>query len=194
MNSIKIIFAGLLVLLLGAIILIALNQNKTPMLGDAHEHSDFKVYLNNEAFDFSQDTYMSKKPGSDEQLSPFVHLHDNIGYIIHKHIQGVTLGEFFNTLNMKFSSTCFILDNDTEYCNDKDNTIKMYVNGKINNKFEKYEFKDLDRILITYGNENESIIKKQIESVTDEACIQSEKCPERGKPNPESSCTTTGKC
>ena len=77
--------------------------------------------------------------------------------------------------------------------NDK-KTLKMYINGELNKEFSNYEFKDLDKILISYGNEDEKQIKKQIDSVTDKACIQSEKCPERGLPTPEASCSSNEIC
>ena len=61
-------------------------------------------------------------------------------------------------------------------------------------KFSKCQTIDLDKILISYGNEDEKQIKKQIDSVTDKACIQSEKCPERGLPTPEASCSSNEIC
>ncbi len=53
---------------------------------------------------------------------------------------------------------------------------KLYVNGKENAAFLAYEPQDLDRILITDG---------VIADIADDACIYSEKCPERGKPPSE---------
>jgi hypothetical protein len=49
--------------------------------------------------------------------------------------------------------------------------------------FGDYEFTDLDRILITYGDM--AGVADQISSVSDLACMYSEKCPERGTPPTE---------
>lgn len=155
---------------------------------EVHDHADFKVYINGEAYDFSREQFMTN---DNHTLSNFAHLHDDEGNIFHKHAAGVTLGFFFKTLGITFNSTCFVAD-ENQYCNDGEKTLKMYVNGVQNNKFEKYEFSDLDRILITYGNDDEETIKQQIESVTDESCIQSGKCPDRGHPGDESSCSKEG--
>lgn len=163
------------------------KSQEPPVLGDVHKHADFKVYINGEAYNFSQEKYMSSK---NKTLSNFIHLHDMDGTIIHQHMSTITLGQFFQSLEMKFNETCFVLDNGTSYCNNQEKTLKFYVNGKINHQFGKYEFNDLDRILISYGSEDESIINKQIESVTDNGCIQSKKCPEKGEPGDESSCAT----
>jgi len=43
-------------------------------------------------------------------------------------------------------------------------------------EFEKYNPNDLDRILITYGPNNDDV-SKQVESVSKHACIFSEGCP-----------------
>lgn len=169
------IFAGVLAFM-------RFTNNQTP---DAiHLHADFKIYLNGQAYNFTQDKYMSSEG---HHLSERTHLHDMNGNIIHVHAFGVTLGEFFNSLGMKFNSTCFRLDNGTEYCNVVENKLMMFVNGQENSQMEKYEPKDLDRILVTYGS-NENEIQNQINSVTDVACIYSLKCPERGSPPNESSC------
>jgi len=161
------------------------NTNKIGILGDVHEHADFKLYLNGVEHNFFQERYMLSK---NKTISNFIHLHDMNGDIIHKHVKGIKLGFFFNTLKMKFNSTCFVLDNEVSYCNENDKTIKLYVNGIRNYKYENYEFRDLDKILITYSNETDKVIKEQINSVTNKSCIYSEKCPELGKPPEEASC------
>ncbi|MBI4895620.1 MAG: hypothetical protein HY831_03960 [Candidatus Aenigmarchaeota archaeon] len=150
-----------------------------------HLHSDFKVYLNGQAYNFTSEKYMSMEG---HHLSERTHLHDMNGDIIHIHAAGVSLGEFFNSSDIKFNSTCFVLNNGTSYCNSDNSKIKLYVNGIENIQMEKYNLKDLDRILITYGNESSEQIKSQIDGVTDVSCIYSLKCPERGSPPDESSC------
>lgn len=166
-------------------------ENSQPLLGDVHEHADFKVYLEGEAYDFAQDKYMS----SDEhKLSNFTHLHDGDGELIHKHMSTITLGDFFESLGMQFTAECFKLDGGSFYCNEGEKTLKMFVNGEHNNEFGDYELSDLDQILISYGDETDEEIQTQIASVGDRACIQSETCPERGAPSDESSCLSSGDC
>lgn len=194
-NSVKKLFITLALLTASVSFLAGCEEKEPPLLGDVHKHADFKVYIHGEAIDFAQQKYMSEPPDKGgNYLNPFFHLHDMEGGIIHQHMSGVKIGEFFTSLGMEFTSECFVLDDGTRYCNDADNTLKMYVNGQRNTQYGEYEFNDLDRILITYGNENEEEIKQQIESVGDESCIQSEKCPERGKPHDESSCVSSSDC
>ncbi len=145
-----------------------------------HSHADFKVYLNGDAYNFSQEKYM-------ERLEA-IHIHDMNGELIHIHERGVVLGNFFGSMGIGFNSSCFVLDDGTEYCSGGDKALNMYVNGKPNSEYGKYQIHDLDRILITYGSESQDAISQQIASVSDTACIFSEKCPERGSPPPEVGC------
>ena len=74
------------------------------------------------------------------------------------------IGQFFETLDMQFTSDCFVMDDGTKYCNDDKKMLAMYVNGQRNNDMANYEFNDLDQILITYGDETEEERTKQMES------------------------------
>jgi len=147
-----------------------------------HVHANFKVYLNGAAFDFSPDKYQSLN-GKD--IDEFIHLHDNKGDLIHIHKQGITLGEVFKSLGMTLTSTSFTDDNNHVYRNSEQYGLFMFVNGKPNTQFDKYVPQDLDRIAIIYGAETDPNMQKEIDSVADDACIYSLKCPERGKPPTE---------
>ncbi|MFM2357511.1 MAG: hypothetical protein RJA61_248 [Candidatus Parcubacteria bacterium] len=162
--------------LIQAEILKAPKVEAKPLGEKVHEHADFAVYLNGERFDFKPAKYQSSDTNP---LDPDAHLHDGNGDVTHKHRKGITLGYFFDTIGMKLDSQCFVTDNGKQYCNTRDKKLKMYVNGKENTMFGNYEFTDLDRILITYGDETG--VTDQITSISDDACLYSEKCPERGK-------------
>lgn len=164
--------------LIQAEILKAPQSSQAQSLGEkVHEHADFAVYLDGKKFDFTGGKYQSSEINP---LDSDAHLHDGNGDVTHKHRKGITLSYFFETIGMKFDNQCFVTDDGKEYCNTTDKKLKMYVNGKLNENFGSYEFTDLDRILISYGVEDEDTITRQITSLTDMACVYSEKCPERG--------------
>ena len=170
---------------------------------EVHYHADFLLYLNGVPYNFSQAKYMSAENGSD--LNQFIHIHDMNGKVIHLHRGGVTLGKFFNSLNMTFNPNCFVLDNGTAYCNSGSGSLKMYVqhlsednstnttrsgSWEQNYVMNNYQFNDLDRILITYGNETYTQIQEQMKSVGEDACLYSLNCPWKGKLDAnENSCT-----
>lgn len=148
-----------------------------------HTHADFRVYINNKAIDFSLNKYQSEE---DKPHDAFTHLHDGNGDVMHFHKEGITVGYFFNTIKMEFTKDCFKLDTGEKYCSTEKTPLKFFVNGKENTEFETYVPKDLDRILISYGSDTEEVVQKQLNSVTDKACIYSKTCPERGEPPTES--------
>lgn len=155
----------------------------TPMGQMYHVHADFKVFLSGKELNFNMQKF--------DVANPFIHMHLNNpdgDKIIHiEGMSNATLSIFFESMGMKFNSTCFIPDDGTTFCNEGDKRVRMFVNSKENFNFDLYLPQDTDRILITYGNDTDNEIKTQMDSVTDDACIYSRKCPERipTPPSPE---------
>ncbi|MEW6035092.1 MAG: hypothetical protein AB1529_00625 [Candidatus Micrarchaeota archaeon] len=181
------VIAGGLLLALAAAGFLIFGQPQQPK--PFHIHADLKAYVEGSALDLSQARYMSSEGHT---LSDVIHLHDMDGEVVHMHARGITLSEFFSSLNMTLNSTCIGLDDGTPYCDSGEKRLRMFVRpagGEWNEVQEPgdYVFGDLDRILITYGNDARPALDAQMSSVTDKACIQSEKCPERGKPT-DASC------
>ncbi|MEM2919381.1 MAG: hypothetical protein QXW14_03845 [Candidatus Nitrosocaldus sp.] len=123
-----------------------------------HVHAVFKLYINGkEPIDFSKSKYQLR--------TPYIHFENNNGTVIHRHAANVDLGYLFESMKMKFTKDCFVLDDGKSYCNDGTNTLKFYVNGVLNDQYDKYVIKDGDRILITYGSEDEEQIREQLRAV-----------------------------
>ncbi len=152
--------------------------------GSIHSHADFKIYVDGNEIDFGKENYMTNK---DFVVNKYTHLHDDKGNLIHVHATGITFGYFLNSIDFDLTKECFKFDTGQKVCNEETNKDgstnkkwKFYVNGKINNEFNKYVIQDTDRILLTYGSfeseEGKHRIIEQYESITKEACIYSEKC------------------
>jgi len=155
-----------------------------------HKHADFKVFIDGVAIDFSQAKYQSSK---NNPLDPDAHLHDGNGSVVHFHRERITLREFFQSLGMDLISYpmfCFVTDDKRQHCG---GSFGVYVNDRLLNDDEKdplsfpdYIPRDLDRILITVGGMiTQQELEQQFSSLTSDACIYSEKCPERGLPPKE---------
>ena len=127
-------------------------------LKSTHEHADIKVYINGKAMDFSQPKY--------QVTTSFIHFEEGLGDVVHIHAKGLTIGHLFNSLGGRITSNCMTIESQT-YCSDANKVLKFYVNGKQSNEVTGYVIKDLDKYLITYGNEDAVGIKKQLDSVTD---------------------------
>ena len=134
--------------------LVQLNDPSIGLVGSIHEHAVILIFLDGNLLDLSKPEYMLR--------SEPVHVENLDGAIIHKHATGITVGHFLQTLGISFDKNCLVTDKQDSYCNKNGNTLKFYVNGDINNDFNNYVFREEDRLLISYGNEDEDTIKGQI--------------------------------
>ena len=115
-------------------------------LGSEHVHAAFAVKINGEELDFSQEKYQVQ--------SQYIHVENNDGNTLHRHATGVPVGEFFASLGMNVTDSCFTLENKTSYCSDGNSNLEFYVNGNKTNSIANYILKEDNRILIVYGNKN----------------------------------------
>lgn len=151
-----------------------------------HTHADFAIFMNGEQMDFSKNEYMSGLPADDaahdedsEHKHEYLHLHDNVGTVIHSHKPGQTIGEFFASIGLTASDDCFL-----ETCNTDDARWRMFVQQEEIPMNMDYVFSDVDQILVSYGA-TDAEIQEQFTQVTDDACLYSKTCPQRGDPPAE---------
>jgi hypothetical protein len=124
------------------------------VLGDEHVHSSMLVRIFGDKFDFSLPAYQVK--------SSWIHFEAQDGTTVHRHSTGVTLGYLFETLKIQLNDKCFIFPDGREFCTNDEYSLKFYVNHAPVPDIRDYVFKDQDRILISYGNENQTQIDTQL--------------------------------
>ncbi len=148
------------------------SKSTIGVLGSQHIHTDWKIYINGKELDgnFLESLAMDMPKMDSPITSSFIHLDkgaplpEKAGDVLHMHATGVPLWIFFKSVGMDFDRNCLTLPNQ-KFCNDGKNTLKFYVNGKPNDEWENYVFKDLDKILISYGNESDLV--QQLNLITD---------------------------
>ena len=160
-----------------------------------HTHMDFAVWINGSQLDFSGPEMMSgsskdepeDEHADDDHKHPTLHLHDGVGHVLHRHKPGLTLKEFFDSIKVGFDDHCytsFMPMADGQICSEKW-VLRMFVNGAERTPFDTdYVFVDLDRILITDATDGPEL-EEQLRQLTDDACLYSKTCPERGEPPAE---------
>lgn len=151
----------------------------------AHYHVDIKIYINGVPVDLSKPEFQST---DSDKKSPYIHLHDGSGDVVHLHHSGMTIGDILHALGGSLTPNCLKISG-LNHCTGLSSSLRVYVNGSRILLPQRYEPKDLDRILITY-NPHFSDITGQLNSLTDNACLYSYKCPQRGEP-PTESCNST---
>lgn len=155
-----------------------------------HTHADFLVMLDGERIDFSAERFMAETPDVGERaesgaLGQYLHLHDGIGHVIHRHKPGLTLQDFFDSIGVGFTANCLI-DRDPEEGGTRcsDHSWRMFVNGRERPFSLNFDFKDLDRILLTTAPD-QADAEREWTALSDDACLYSRTCPERGDPPAE---------
>ncbi|TSC57119.1 MAG: protein-disulfide isomerase [Candidatus Peregrinibacteria bacterium Greene0416_62] len=159
-----------------------------------HTHTDFAVWIDGKKLDFSDEEFMSEsesdQTGEDHDAHghkhhPYLHLHDGNGYVIHRHKPGLTLGDFFASIQIGIDGACytsFAPMADGEICGD--HPFRMFLNGEEMPVTMEYVFEDLDQILFTNADSNEEV-RKELQQMTDDACRYSQRCPWRGEAQAE---------
>ena len=147
-----------------------------------HTHADFAVFVEGKQLDFSDEKYMSSEQ---KHLGQYLHLHDGLGSVIHRHKPGLTLGEFFATIGFTMERDCFATDTGQRTCNaGGENIWRLFVNATEQPFDPSFAFNDTDHLLLSYGSSDEEIFD-QLKQMTDDACLYSRTCPERGEPPAE---------
>jgi hypothetical protein len=183
---------GVIILIAAAVVVLAAAMPQTAAQPSVvHEHANFLVFINGQALNLSQPRYMQDYPqlGGNLTDAEKTHMHDDIGWVAHKHSSDVTWGLFFKNINFSLTSSFITLDNGTSYCSSPTAQLRFFVNGNTVTDLSTYPIHDLDRVLITYGSAAD--VYGQLRAVPDDACIYSEECPWRGSP-PSETCSGTG--
>ncbi len=137
---------------------ILLEQPKTAshstfVFGSAHEHASISVKIFDDGFDLTKQEFQLQ--------SPFIHLENSNGYVIHRHSKEVAIGYLFETLNLGLTHDCFVFRDGNEFCSNDDYTLKFYINEKRVDGLRDYLILEGDFILISYGAETQDEIERQ---------------------------------
>ncbi len=154
-----IVLLGLMLAITVGALLEPKPEYNTFVFGSAHEHASLLVKIHDDPFDFTQEQFQLQ--------SPFIHLENDNGYVIHRHSEGITLENLFQTLNLGISKDCFVFDDGTEFCSNEDYMLKFYINERQVDDLRDHQIFDGDYILISYGAETLDEIKKQFKEQKD---------------------------
>lgn len=212
---------GVIAIVIGVAVATGMFREPAQNPDPNHTHADFAIWVLSTKLDFSDDRYMSAPPAAvdtsfqfipsafaheeeaGEEALPgrqYLHLHDGIGNVIHRHKPELTLNDFFLSIGLDMHSDCLTIDDfllsqipaaeretwalTTELCNSGKFRWTMVVNGTVTPMNPDYEFQDGDKILLSYES-SDTAWQQQWEDMTDDACLYSRTCPWRGDPPAE---------
>ena len=130
-------------------------------LGAEHIHASMLVKIFGDKFDFSTPNYQVK--------TPWIHFENQDGDTIHRHSTGVELEFLFNSMNIAVDDNCFVFPDGRQFCTNEDYSLKFYVNQQLVKDLRQYIVQEDDRILITYGNEDQLTIDSQLAELNAQA-------------------------
>ena len=126
-------------------------------LGGIHIHAGLLVLIYGQQFDFTSTAYQLK--------SPYIHFEKGNGETVHMHAANVTMGFLFGNLKIGLDDKCYTFPDARKFCTDDKYTLKFYINHHQVPDLANYVFKDNDKMLISYGNENDTQINEQLARV-----------------------------
>lgn len=167
-----------------------------------HEHADFALYIRGQRFDFNKPQFVSTE---DKELSPVAHIHEPRHTVVHVHMSGTTWDEFFRAIGIELTdpslpgvtpeTSCIKMPDGQQYCASGNEKLNFRVNGVKVDGISFREIHDLDRVLISFGSEDDAALQAQAGTVSDEACIPSERCKDRiPKDAPPEPCSISIAC
>lgn len=130
-----------------------------------HFHANFGIFINGGRLDFSNAKYMEEVSSCTVsgalQPKQRVHLHNNIGDVIHVHNEGVTWGHFFNNINFTINDKVLTDDKGILYQTNETTKLRFILNGsQIDSIFNKLIASE-DKLLIDYSSDSLETLKNQ---------------------------------
>lgn len=162
-------------ILLGVVILAAARFVFVPVERPTHYHANFAIFAHGQRIDLSADRYMEELAGctmGEDTILPTarVHLHDNNPDVVHVHHQGVTWGHLVANLGFGLGDRYLMIRDRGLLTEGKGKTLKFILNGRPELSVHNQLIRSGDRLLISYGPENEEeILRSQFSAVASNA-------------------------
>ncbi len=123
-------------------------------LGNVNIRAGILTMIYGQQFDYSSAAYQVK--------NAYIDFEKGNGETIHMHAANVTLGFLFNSLNIGLTDKCFTFPDKRSFCTNDKYNLKFFIDHHQVQNINNYVIKDNDRILISYGNENSTLINAQL--------------------------------
>lgn len=111
--------------------------------GSDHAHAAMVMFVQSERLNFGLPAFQLQ--------SKYIHFENHNHYQIHKHANRVPLEMLFVSFGMQIDSGCITLG-DAQFCQDRENSLRFFINGDEVGGISEYEIMHGDRILVFYGD------------------------------------------
>ncbi len=114
---------------------------------------------------FTNGTFRIFTAGMYHNLSQDVYIDASNPNIVQVKKGGTTWNDFFSTLPFTLTPECLTTGTKETFCTGNRGTLKFYINGERRDSALSQEIKEGDKLLVTFGNESDAQIKKQINKI-----------------------------
>lgn len=137
----KIVISAILITIIGLTILVFTKQPEIPLNEFVHAHALINIYICDQHHDLPRTNSTSTAHGKKYLGLPNLHTHDD--NVIHlegiiQRKEDMTLGKFFDAINVTFDQDRIIQVKNGDLCQGKPAVLKMYVNNKRTHEFRNY--------------------------------------------------------
>lgn len=134
----------------------------------AHIHAYVPIYVCGKEIKQYIEVGPLNEPHTHEEKH-VIHWHDRLPYDnVNKRLleyAPLTLGAYFDALEMQFDSNRILDKSNDDLCPDgSQGTLKMFVNGKQNNMFRNFVWKDKDVIVLIFDNRSSEQIEEELKN------------------------------
>lgn len=162
-------------LILGALVIVVIRFfSYSPE--HTHYHANFAVYINGKREEFKGSQYYEEVAmcSAYDNIVPAqrAHMHDEVNSVVHVHDHAVTWGQFFDNLGWALGPN-FIQDGQKHlYVEDDTNKLHIILNGQNYTDISPMNnvvIKDLDRMLISFGDISNAKLQEEYKTVPNTA-------------------------
>lgn len=139
---------------------------------DVHYHANFALYLNGQHEEFKSVGYYTDIESctlSNEMVpAERAHMHDNVNDVVHVEDHSVTWGQFFTNIRWILGPTFITSPDGAVYFQKGDSKLHLVLNGQDYTNFgglQNTVIKDNDKLLVSFGDENNASLKKQYDTI-----------------------------
>lgn len=159
-------------LILGAAVVLGFRFFTYKKPDSVHYHANFALYINGQREEFKGDKYYTEVEmcTTDDEDIPGerAHMHDNINNVVHVEDHAVTWGQFLSNLGWALGNDMLQAPDGTVYNASGDNKLHIMLNGQDYTglgSFANTVIKDQDRLLLSFGDQNDTTIKQEFAAV-----------------------------
>ena len=138
-------------------IVIEQGDTSSPTPQAVNKQASFSIFTNGIFRVFTAAMY--------HNLSDDVYIEASNPNIIKIKKDGITWDDFFKTLPFKLTKDCLTTGTKETFCTGSKGTLKFYLNVEKNENALNQKIKDGDKLLVTFGNESEIVIKEQLDQI-----------------------------